>query len=42
MARSAAESTTRDRLLAAAMEVFATRGYHGTAVDDIVAASGTS
>lgn len=24
------------------MEVFAARGYHGTAVDDIVAASGTS
>lgn len=24
------------------MEIFATRGYHGTAVDDIVAASGTS
>ena len=42
MARSAADASTRDRLLAAAMEVFATRGYHGAAVDDIVAASGTS
>ncbi len=42
MARPATESTTRDRLLSAAMDVFAARGYHGTVVDDIVAASGTS
>lgn len=40
--RSTAATPTRDRLLQAAMEVFAARGYHGTAVDDIVAASSTS
>ncbi|MDR7483182.1 MAG: TetR/AcrR family transcriptional regulator [Armatimonadota bacterium] len=34
--------TTRERLLQAALDVFAARGYHGTTVDDIVAASGTS
>ena len=42
MARSTVESATRDRLLAAAMDVFAAKGYHGAIVDDIVAASGTS
>ncbi len=36
------ESSTRDRLLQAAMDVFAERGYHGTTVDDIVAASESS
>jgi AcrR family transcriptional regulator len=40
--RSTLESPTRDRLLAAAVVVFARRGYHGTTVDDIVAESGTS
>lgn len=33
---------TRERLLQAALDVFAARGYHGTTVDDIVAASRTS
>lgn len=42
MARSLAETPTRDRLLRAAMEVFAAKGYHGAVVDDIVAASETS
>lgn len=42
MARSSVEPATRDRLLAASMEVFAAKGYHGAIVDDIVAASGTS
>lgn len=42
MARSTAESPTRDRLLAAAMDTFAAKGYHGAIVDDIVSASGTS
>lgn len=50
MARSTADPSTklragtptRDRILTAAMEVFATKGYHGTVVDDIVATSGTS
>ncbi len=36
------ELSTRDRLLQAAMDVFAERGYHGTTVDDIVAASASS
>ncbi|MBI3997647.1 MAG: TetR/AcrR family transcriptional regulator [Armatimonadetes bacterium] len=36
------ESVTRERLLQAAMDVFAQHGYHGTTVDDIVAASQTS
>ena len=40
--RSAAATATRDRLVQVAMEVFAERGYHGTTVDDIVAASETS
>jgi AcrR family transcriptional regulator len=37
---SAAER--RDRILAAAQEVFAQRGYHGSALDDVARASGTS
>jgi AcrR family transcriptional regulator len=36
------DTPTRDRLVQAAMDVFAERGYHGATVDDIVAASGTS
>ncbi len=39
---STIESATRDRLIRAAMDVFAERGYHGTTVDDIVATSETS
>ena len=43
MARKGAlESPTRDRLIQAAMDVFAQKGYHGATVDDIVAASVTS
>jgi TetR/AcrR family fatty acid metabolism transcriptional regulator len=43
MARKATLDTpTRDRLIQAAMDVFAERGYHGATVDDIVAASDTS
>ena len=42
MARSTADTATRDRLLTAAIDVFAAKGYHGAIVDDIVAASGTS
>jgi AcrR family transcriptional regulator len=34
--------STRDALLAAGQEVFVTRGYHGTRVDDIVSAAGLS
>jgi AcrR family transcriptional regulator len=37
---SAAER--RERILAAAQEVFAQRGYHGSSLDDIAKASGTS
>lgn len=37
---SAAER--RERILAAAEEVFAQRGYHGSSLDDIAKASGTS
>ena len=33
---------TRDRILEAALEVFARKGYHRAIVDDIVRASGTS
>src|SRR3972149_7013405 len=36
------DTPTRDRLIQAAMDVFAERGYHGATVDDIVAASETS
>lgn len=42
MARSSAETPTKDRILAAAMQVFAAKGYHGAVVDDIVDASATS
>ncbi|MBI2217921.1 MAG: TetR/AcrR family transcriptional regulator [Candidatus Rokubacteria bacterium] len=35
-------ATTRERILDAALEVFAGRGYHRASVDDIVRASGTS
>jgi len=42
MNRSTAETPTRERILNAAMEIFAARGYHGTAVDNIVSVSGTS
>lgn len=40
--RSSLETATRDRLIQAALDVFAQRGYHGTTVDDIVTASETS
>ncbi len=40
--RAPIDTTTRERLLEAAMDVFARRGYHGTTVDDIVAASQSS
>lgn len=33
---------TRERILEAALDVFARKGYHGASVDDIVRASGTS
>ena len=42
MARSPAEAATRDRILSAAVDIFARKGYHGTGVEDIVQASGTS
>ncbi|MDQ7843118.1 MAG: TetR/AcrR family transcriptional regulator [Armatimonadota bacterium] len=42
MARSTAEAATRDRILTAAVEVFARKGYHGAGVEDIVQASRTS
>jgi TetR/AcrR family fatty acid metabolism transcriptional regulator len=35
-------TATRDRILSAALEVFAGKGYHRAIVDDIVRASGTS
>jgi AcrR family transcriptional regulator len=38
----AMKSGTRERILIAALAVFAAKGYHGAAVDDIVTASGTS
>lgn len=37
-----AKTTTRERILASAAEVFAQKGYHGAAVDDIVRDSDTS
>lgn len=40
--RATLESATKDKLLQAAMDMFADRGYHGATVDDIVAASETS
>ncbi|MBI4328366.1 MAG: TetR/AcrR family transcriptional regulator [Chloroflexi bacterium] len=36
------KEATRERILDAATEVFAEKGYHGAAVDDIVRLSGTS
>ncbi|MGH2348795.1 MAG: TetR/AcrR family transcriptional regulator [bacterium] len=42
MTRSTAETSTKDRILAAAVDVFARKGYHGAGVEDIVLASGTS
>lgn len=42
MARVPAETATRDRIISAAVDVFARKGYHGTGVEDIVQASGTS
>lgn len=36
------KTATRDRILQAALQVFAEKGYHGAAVDDIVRASRTS
>ncbi|MGH2436778.1 MAG: TetR/AcrR family transcriptional regulator [bacterium] len=42
MARSASEQPTRDRILSAAVDVFARKGYHGCGVEDIVQVSGTS
>ena len=38
----APRTATRDRILSAALEVFAGKGYHRAIVDDIVRASGTS
>lgn len=42
MTRSSADTPTKERILSAAMEVFAAKGYHGAVVDDIVAASRSS
>jgi len=42
MSRSTADTPTRDRILQAATDVFAAKGYHGAVVDDIVTASDTS
>ncbi len=42
MSQVSARPSTRERLLQAALDVFSARGYHGTVVDDIVEASGTS
>ncbi|MBI3967955.1 MAG: TetR/AcrR family transcriptional regulator [Chloroflexi bacterium] len=36
------KEATRQRLIEAAIEVFATKGYHGAAVDDIIRVSDTS
>lgn len=36
------KTATRDRILQAALQVFAEKGYHRAVVDDIVRASGTS
>src|SRR3972149_6794226 len=40
--RTRSPEGTRQRILEAAIEVFAQKGYHDTAVDDIVRASDTS
>lgn len=42
MGRSTSDLPMKDRILAAAVEVFAAKGYHGAVVDDIVAASRSS
>jgi len=42
MAQPAGQTATRDRILSAAVEVFARKGYHGAGVEDIVRVSGTS
>jgi len=42
MAHLAGQQATRDRILAAAIDVFARKGYHAAGVEDIVQASGTS
>jgi AcrR family transcriptional regulator len=42
MAYPSGQPATRDRILAAAVDVFARKGYHGAGVEDIVQASGTS
>jgi AcrR family transcriptional regulator len=42
MPNSTPTQETRDRILEAAVSVFATKGYHDTKVDDIVAESNTS
>ena len=39
MARSTAETATKERILTAAIGVFARKGYHGAGVEDIVAAA---
>lgn len=40
--RGSAEVATRDRILSAAVRVFARKGYHGAGVEDVVQASATS
>lgn len=42
MTRDEAKAATRQKILHAALEVFAHKGYHRAIVDDIVRASGTS
>jgi TetR/AcrR family fatty acid metabolism transcriptional regulator len=42
MMRSTANTSTKDRILSAAIDVFARKGYHGAGVEDIVLASRTS
>lgn len=42
MAHLPGQAATRDRILNAAVDVFARKGYHAAGVEDIVQASGTS
>lgn len=42
MAHIPGQAATRDRILNAAVDVFARKGYHAAGVEDIVQASGTS
>ena len=42
MTRATQETSTKDRILAAAVDVFAHKGYHAAGVEDIVLASRTS